>query len=319
VPYRLRHREDPQNGIRRIVSEQIAKALHEIGNDELDDHETVHQVRKRCKKIRAVLRLVRPAVGSVYSEENRWYRDLARGLSRVRDAQTLIDTFDSLREDFSALAPWSRLETVRETLQQRRRTIAKDELDLRQRLDHIADQLRSARNRLEDWQLHKKGFRALAGGLKKTYCRGRKALAAAYEMPSTERFHEWRKRVKYHWYHTRILRDLWRPVMVAQQSELDRLATLLGNEHDLAVFYETLFDETPGVGAVKDVKVLVELAEQKRVDLQNRARPLGERVFAEEPKRFVKRRQHYWKIWHAGFGDPKVLCTDATEALLVHT
>jgi hypothetical protein len=128
VPYRLRLGEDPQDGILRIVSEQVAKALDEIGDNDLDDHEKLQQVRKRCKKIRAVLRLVRPAVGSVYSEENRWYRDQARGSSRVRDAQTLIGTFDSLREHYFHQSSWTRFEPIREALQQRRKTVAQDEV-----------------------------------------------------------------------------------------------------------------------------------------------------------------------------------------------
>lgn len=45
--------ESAGDGIRRMAREQIDRALEEISDSSLDRHDTVHQVRKRCKKIRA--------------------------------------------------------------------------------------------------------------------------------------------------------------------------------------------------------------------------------------------------------------------------
>ncbi len=56
----------------------------------------VHAFRKRCKKIRALLRLVRPSLGSRFRVENDRYRDMARRVAAVRDADVMVETFDNL-------------------------------------------------------------------------------------------------------------------------------------------------------------------------------------------------------------------------------
>ena len=62
--------ESVEEAVQRIVREQIDKAIDEINDRELDRHETVHQVRKRCKKIRGLIRLVRPQLEDTYDREN---------------------------------------------------------------------------------------------------------------------------------------------------------------------------------------------------------------------------------------------------------
>lgn len=59
------------------------------------------------------------------------------------------------------------------------------------------------------WRLEECGFPAIEPGLVRTYRRARKALRTAYATPTPEHFHEWRKRVNYHWYHLRLLCELW--------------------------------------------------------------------------------------------------------------
>lgn len=61
----------------------------------MDD--VAHDVRKRCKTVRALLRLIRDEVGKdVYRRENRALRDAARALSPVRDAAVLIQVHDDV-------------------------------------------------------------------------------------------------------------------------------------------------------------------------------------------------------------------------------
>jgi hypothetical protein len=55
---------------------------------------------------------------------------------------------------------------------------------------------------------------------KRSYRRGRKAFDSGREQPDEQRFHEWRKRVKDYWYHTRLLHRIWPALMTARASEL---------------------------------------------------------------------------------------------------
>jgi CHAD domain-containing protein len=88
-------------GIKRIVSEEIAQAIKEIDNPRLKRSEAIHEVRKHCKKIRSVLRLVRPQFEETYQFENAWFRDTAKGIAELRDAEAIIETYDSLLDKFS--------------------------------------------------------------------------------------------------------------------------------------------------------------------------------------------------------------------------
>src|SRR4030095_12488027 len=71
----------------------------------LDNHsenppETVHELRKRLKKMRAVLRLVRDELGEeVFDRENGVLRDLGRKLSPARDATVRVSALDLLRKE----------------------------------------------------------------------------------------------------------------------------------------------------------------------------------------------------------------------------
>jgi CHAD domain-containing protein len=300
VPFRFKSREAVPQAVIRIVREQTGRAVKELTNPQMDRHEAVHQARKRFKKIRAVLRLVRFELGETYTCENAFYRDTGRALSTVRDAEAMIETADRLRERYPGEADGAALEAVRAALVEHRRHIADEEVGLESRIAQVVKDLRSARRRAQDWPLSAEGFGALSEGLKKTYRRGRKALALAAEEPTTENLHEWRKRVKYHWYHARLLRGVWQPFMDGYRKSVHRLADLLGQVHDLDVFRQMLLAEPERFGSERKLSPLLKLIDRCRAELADGAQPLGRKVFAERPSCFCARMEAYWQAWQDG-------------------
>lgn len=69
MPYRIHARESSAEAMHRIASEPIGSALPYTGDEEADLHETVHEVRKRCKKIRGLIRLFRPSFPPASAED----------------------------------------------------------------------------------------------------------------------------------------------------------------------------------------------------------------------------------------------------------
>lgn len=310
MAYHLLSDEPVDAGIKRIAREQIDRAIEEIDDEEIDPHETVHQVRKRCKKVRAVLRLVRPECGRTYDEENAFYRDAARNLSDVRDAQARVECYDDLMEHFEAQVERRQFATVRRALTRRRNEVARIE----ERLADFRNQMLEGRERVDAWPLERKGFDLVEGGLGRTYRRGRRAMRAAYREGTPESFHEWRKRTKYHWYHVRVLRDVWGPVMRRHRNEIDRLGGYLGDDHDLAVLRALVLSNPDEFGDRRDVQALAGLIDRRRAELQTQARPLGDRVFAEKTPRFLKRMRAYWNAWQAETASRAALA-DASEVV----
>jgi CHAD domain-containing protein len=293
MKYTIQSDEPVSEGIKRIVDGKVERAVDHVDDGEMGRHETVHEVRKRCKEVRAALRLVR-GVLPTYSEENAHYRDTARRLSDIRDAQALVETFDDhvvpAVEERDAMDE-DALADVRETLTDRRESMAR-EMDLDGRLRTVRGELVAGRERVPDLPVATEGFDAVAAGLRKSYKRGRNRMTEAYEDPDTERFHEWRKRVKYHRYHSRLLRSAWPGPMKARRGELKELSDLIGDEHDLAVFLQTMDEEELFAEATRET--LEGVITARRSELRRAGRPLGERLFAEEPDRLVARIRAYW-------------------------
>jgi CHAD domain-containing protein len=118
-------------------------------------------------------------------------------------------------------------------------------------------------------------------------------MRRAYRENTTEAFHEWRKRVKVHRYHTRLLRDVWQPVLEPWREQLHALSDLLGDDHDLAVFQQTVLESDLLVD-FGDRESLPPLIVTRRAELQAQAAPVGARLLAEKPARLVDRHRVYW-------------------------
>src|ERR1700761_5144519 len=97
MSYRLKRGESIPEGIRRIVHEETDSAISELSHSTGKRRdEGIHEARKSVKKIRGLLRLVRPELGRVYRAENRRLGDVGRKLSEIRDATAVIEVFDGL-------------------------------------------------------------------------------------------------------------------------------------------------------------------------------------------------------------------------------
>jgi CHAD domain-containing protein len=128
------------------------------------------------------------------------------------------------------------------------------------------------------------GWPALEPGLLRGYEPGRDLLATAREKPSVENLHEWRKRVKDLWYHLRLLKPLSPGIDGGQADEADKLADVLGDDHDLAVLRDAVDDDA-----------VIGLIDRRRAQLQAQAIRIGERLYAESPKTFARRMHRYWR------------------------
>ncbi len=302
MSYRLKRKETPRQGVRRVADEQLGRALESL-REAPDRAEAVHDARKRLKKLRAVVRLVRDEVGEKHHRHvNARLRDAARRLSEARDAEVLVETLQKLRRHFDAVTYARAFDGAERELARRRDAATRALLEEGERDEQVAEELEAARAGLADWPVDAKGWSAFSGGLERVYRRGRKASAAAYESGRAEDFHEWRKRVKYLWYHLRLLQTAWPSVLEATGGEAKRLSDLLGDDHDLAVLRRTLAAEPDAFGPPLELEALDGLIAGRSAELRAEAQPLGRRLYAEKPKAFRKRIEGYWRAWQDGEG-----------------
>lgn len=291
--------------LRRIADEQIGRALAELARDGTDLDTRVHQVRKRCKKLRGLLRLVRPGFGG-YGRENAAFREAARAISTLRDTGALIDSYDAVTGHFGAGIDRRAFAPIRARLTREARRM-RENPDTAERIADVASELSAARQRAAHWTLDKNGFDAVSGGLGKTYGRARKRMEEAWAAPDVETMHAWRKRVKYHWYHARLLRSANPAMMEPHLSAMDRLSDLLGDHHDLAVLGARLDEGAEDFGPATDVKAFRALVAHRMGALEAAAFSSGRLVLAERRKALVKRWKGYWRDGDVGPCDASLL------------
>ena len=88
--FRLEKDETVGSGFQRILREQTARLSEDLASADKDPEKAIHEVRKRCKRVRAVARLLRPNAKALYRQENAAFRNIARRLSRFRDADVRL-------------------------------------------------------------------------------------------------------------------------------------------------------------------------------------------------------------------------------------
>ena len=304
MPYRFQHDDGTvEAGVRRIACEQIDRAIAEIDDPDLPRAQAVHQVRKRCKKLRGLIRLVRPVFDD-YGRENAVCRDAAKPLAELRDAAVHVETYDMLVETYADQIDRRALGSVRRRLTLRRKATERV-VDAEARIAEMRNSMVELRGRASRWRLKADGFEAVAGGLGRTYKRARKTMAKARGRPGPERLHEWRKRAKYHWYHERLLRPVWSKPMKAHADAADDLGELLGDHHDLAVFRDTIAAEPKAFGRIEDVETLIGLIERRQAELEARSFVAGARLFAEPGDALKARWGSYWSTWREASTPPR--------------
>lgn len=272
-------------GFLRIAREQIAKAIDvaEAVADPTDKR--VHEARRRSKKLRALLRLVRPDFPE-YADENAFVRDASRGLSGARDQRVAVQTYADLMEWAGEPVPKA----------------AKDAGDTdtaaeAAALAAFAAQMRQLQARSTRWSLDRIDLDTLATGLKRTYQRGRWTRRFAERHRTDEAFHEWRKHAKYHWNQLGLLEECAEDVLPSAHKSAGDLADVLGQHHDLSVLSHLLKTAPGEIGPDVDVDGALAAIGPRRAELEERIAVLGQQVFAETPKALKARFAAYLEGW----------------------
>lgn len=279
-------------GLRRIALDQLDRALASLDDRDGDLHERVHDARKRCKKLRGLIRLVRPVFPD-YKAENIALRDAARRLSAFRDCTATLETFDRLADTLGPRLDTDATAPLRAALEERRSHAAEDP-SLTDTLSAFRRDLTEIRDRAPGWSLTEDGTDAFAGGLKLTLKRASNARELAEDTGTAEDMHQWRKRVKYHWYHARLLSHIWPEMMAPHVAAADRLSDILGDHHDLAEFRILLQDPSlPAAGR----HALFKPTQAEMDRLHDLAHSLGAYLMAEKPKALAKRWGKWWQLW----------------------
>lgn len=283
--------DDPsvEAALRRIGREEATGALGALSR-EGPLGPRVHEMRRAVKKLRGLLRLVRPVMRGA-AAENAALRDMGRGLSALRDAAVRRATLEGLAGDMEEGRREALLLPFREAEAQA------DERAAEAQLPAFAAAMEALRDRSAAWALRRDGWQALSPGLEATWDAARAALKVARRDGGDDDWHEWRKRTKDHWYQARLLQPIWPEMMAPHVAGADHLGELLGLAGDLAVLRDAL--EVPDLPP--DLRAEARgLAEAARAARLAEAVPLGAKLLAGPARGIVRRWGAWWRLSRPG-------------------
>jgi CHAD domain-containing protein len=290
MAYRFRLNEPLTKGVRRIGLAQLELAERRL-KAASDPAVAVHEVRKSLKRLRSLLRLVRPALGEkTYRRESVQLRDAGRALAAARDNDVLRQTIAKLEAS---------LPEPDRALVARLRPLLDANGAGRSKGAHVSDlrkaksSILAAKRRFARLKAEPDGFAMLQAGLRRSYRAGKRALALASKDAEEEVFHELRKAVQQHWRQMLLLTRAWPEVCKSRAASARAIAQLLGDEHDYALLAAFVASHR-GTFTDAEVATLQQICRSQQHDLRAQAIPQAQRLFADGATTFAERMGVYW-------------------------
>jgi CHAD domain-containing protein len=280
VAHRIAKTEDIAAALLRLAGEDLTKARRAFTGDKTGEAR-IHSTRQHLKRVRTLLRVFEAAPSEHAKAARHSLTAIARMLASARDADVAAE---SARE-LTATAPravelgFDRVVAVleEEAAHAHRHKVPPAEVD--QRLADLAEEVAALSK--DAWD----GQALLETAIERAYRRGRRWMHRARESQATPDLHSWRKSVKDLWHLLSLARRrISRKGQVAEPV-VERLANLLGLDHDHAVLAERLALSPTG-----DLSLMAQLAliGDRRREVEAESFELGDGIYGESPKEFVQ-------------------------------
>ncbi len=264
----------------RAAAEEVAAVRQALSGE--DDPETaVHRARRAIKRLRALLRLARPALGGGFKKASSRWRDAGRLLAGGRDAAVVPGTYDKVAEASGGL-PAKQVSAIRQKLNG---GAVQGSLDREN--GAVAEAVERAGKSMDKLRWPRTGGDLFEGFLR-TQRRLQERRKSARADPHSENLHEWRKRLKDDAAQAGLLRAVLPEALALRREEGKQVAEILGEEHDLAMLQGRLGELTAPRGTKQTRDRLVRAIAEKRAELSRVALARGEALARPKPKAFAR-------------------------------
>ncbi len=282
--------EETSAGLRRVTSEQLRGAIAGFSDERLPRDEAVHRARQRCKKIRALLRLLGNTHAPWIASENANIRDAANGLAHIRDADAVLETFDEFRHRAAKRVSRCLLKEVRKVLIERR-LLASQTATANAPIEDFTIHMTTVLDRVNSLTFQVNGLAELMPGFSRTHQRGRRAMKECSRSSSDEAYHDWRKWSKFELYQLQLLGPYCKKKSLKHKiGGFKRLSNLLGIDHDLTVLRHELVEATDFslVRKLAHFGALLQAIDERRIQLHRRAVKTGKRLYCKNTQRQLR-------------------------------
>jgi CHAD domain-containing protein len=287
MSFELHQRTHLEDELTKIVRQQLRNTAHALTTGEgRQFRSAVHESRKSVKKVRAVASFLEQAGAKLPRRDRKRLKSAARALSRVRDSNAIIETFDRVRRRHPQQFPEHTYGILRRGL-----VAARDRSEARAQRDGVvaeaAKRLDKTRKSAKKWTAPSIEWSGMIPIVAASYRRSRNAMKRARVTGQSATLHRWRKEVKTLWYQLRLAKPLTTgvaPLIV----DLNRLETELGDDHNLVVLGATLRGCRDLRSMRAEMRQIDRLAARMRQPLRRRAFVLGRRLHVRKPEAFAR-------------------------------
>lgn len=288
-----------QDEIKKLIDNYLT--IIELNSNFNDQHveDSVHNIRKTIKKIRAVLSLIRDEIGySSYLRENNFYRDIGRQLSEFRDLDVYLSVALDLEQRFIMDLNYSCLTNLISQIKHDKATCLKQLIKPEGFPAELTQKLAVARINMEKIKITDESFNFVMSGLNRSYKKGRKVLHTCMDDSGPEKAHQLRKALKNIWYQIRIIRPVYPTFCKAYAKSLRSITRILGKLNDYAEFKKYLnISSARGLNRTNRdiINVMLNNMQNEKILI---ALPKVQLALVEKPSEFIKRIYGYWDVTH---------------------
>ena len=290
--------ESAKAGLCRVADGLIQEALERISQPSGDPAEDVHFIRTTTKRLRAILRLFRPVISPrLFERENARLKRIARRLAPARESSVARQTLDKLSQR-AAKPRRNALAEVSKHLEQLAPTPSNTTRDNAMR--GAARDLERARCSFQRLRITSDDWHTLGPGLHRIYQQARSRMKAAFADESDAAFHRWRTRVKALYYQLQTLESVWPKRLGKTVASLRKLEHKLGADHDLSVLKSILKNAPGKLGDDHARERVNACAHKESRRLRRVSRSLGEAIFADKSRSFIRKFRKHWNTRQNG-------------------
>jgi CHAD domain-containing protein len=235
--------------------------------------ESVHGARRGIKRLRSLLRLLKPALGeTAFHDVNHGLRDAADSLAGLRRAEALVATAEK------CLTRRDQQNGYWRDLAEAHRAARAAAVPADGGLHAARAALARAATSLGTAHLSDEGAQALSTALTRHYAKARRLLREGFASGTAEELHEARKFVIHHLHHLSLLSIYLAPVK-KRLAALERLREFLGDLNDLDELAQHAAAQREGPQSLAARRMA-----KARARLLTKAEASAKRLFHDKPK-----------------------------------
>jgi CHAD domain-containing protein len=278
MAYRFAPGQPISQNAREAGTEQIDRVLAHFSNGAKGN--AVHESRKAIKRLRALLRLIKPGMTkAAFQRDEARLKEIAQLLSGVRDMQAMIETVTKLKTYDPVVGAGPVGAAIKARLEEE---CAGAEKRLKgATISRARKLLVEARKAFAGLALEDDDFAVIAKTLES-------------QIGKDEAFHDWRKHVQRHWRQLVLVAPSWPKALRPQVALARDLAEILGEDHDLSVLADRVRADAKQLGPAPQVRAYLKLCQHRQAELRSLAEPLAARLQAEKPSSLAARLTAYW-------------------------